>query len=263
MEGIKLSEWDQILILKANTAGPALHLVQRMSIAAGAQPSIALKNIWDALQARWGKGDMVAAGLRDLLSKLPSLKLDDSKLGDKLYMMYEDCLMVSAHMGTVKSLDVLDHAEGLELLRRKLPDSIQRRWRKVGVKYKKTHSCEHPPFTRFCEFLLDEATEFADTSFLTLGKSTAGKGVPVKPPSQEQKPGKSSFLTKTSGTSSAAPSTSPSSTVVATKTDSEKKFCHIHNNDKHSLADCKQFAGLNAEEKMQDVRECEASHSPS
>lgn len=233
MSGVELSAMDQISVLKANTIGEANKLVENFLAAASSDPTSALKIIWEKLKQRYGSSEHVANNLRKRLCEFPVIRSDDD-FSKRLRELEDLCLVVNAHMGVVPSLQSLNFGDGLWLVKGKLPEFLQNRWRKVGTQYKAMNEGQHPPFTIFLKFLTEMADEFSDPSFFPSIAKTNDSF-------------KHRSFALISHRSQSLPASQDEPTSITPVED--RSPCIIHQPAKHRTVRCHSFAQMNVEDR--------------
>ena len=124
----------------------------------GHDEDIALNYIEMKLRKRFGDVAEVSKTLRGKLASFPRIQDHDSlqSTAYKLRELSDLCMLVEAHQSEVSDLNCLNYQTGLEAIRQKIPDFLNRKWRSI----KKGHTDfygSHPTFRVFCEFLESEA----------------------------------------------------------------------------------------------------------
>ena len=85
-----MSPIDEVGILLANTSGDAFQVVKDFHAASGADAALALKNIWDELNSRFGSSSKVASSLRKKIESFPLIK-EGTKFGPQVRNLRDLC----------------------------------------------------------------------------------------------------------------------------------------------------------------------------
>ncbi|CAG2207701.1 unnamed protein product [Mytilus edulis] len=125
----------------------------------------ALERAWNRLDSRYGSPEKVETALKMKLSSMPKITYKDK---NKLYELSD----VLAEIRAVKEkpeysalLSFYDTSMGVNPTISKLPAGLQSKWRDRAASYKRKHCVIFPPFTFFCDFVLEMAEVMNDPSF--------------------------------------------------------------------------------------------------
>ena len=193
-------------------------------------PERGLKMIWDRLEDRFGKPEMVEASLKKKLQYLPRITDSEPK---RLYDLLDILHEIDSNMHDeryAKLLSYFDSSSGVIPIVGKLTRQIQEKWASRATSYKRTHHVSFPPFTYFINFI-QEMCELKNDPGLSFSNSVAAS-------KDHQK-----VLVRKSDVGAG------SSPIVI------KRRCPIHKAD-HALEDCKTFLAMSLDKK----RECIMTH---
>ncbi|CAG2256000.1 unnamed protein product [Mytilus edulis] len=136
-----------------------------IKVANAGYPTSALERAWNRLDSRYGSPEKVETALKMKLSSMPKISYKDK---NKLYELSD----VLAEIQAVKEkpeysalLSFYDTAVGVNPTISKLPAGLQSKWRDRAASYKRKHCVIFPPFTFFCDFVLEMAEVMNDPSF--------------------------------------------------------------------------------------------------
>ena len=139
-------------------------------------PVRGLLRIWERLEDRYGRPEMVEASLKKKLNDFPKLNNKDSiKLYDLLDILCEvESVKSNPDYGTL--LAYYDSSSGVTPIVNKLPHGLQEKWAFRAAKYKKDRGIPYPPFPFFVSFIR-EISEIKNDPALTFEASShqAGK----------------------------------------------------------------------------------------
>ncbi|VDI26079.1 Hypothetical predicted protein [Mytilus galloprovincialis] len=136
-----------------------------IKVANAGYPTSALERAWNRLDSRYGSPEKVETALKMKLSSMPKITYKDK---NKLYELSD----VLAEIQAVKEkpeysalLSFYDTSMGVNPTISKLPAGLQSKWRDRAASYKRKHCVIFPPFTFFCDFVLEMAEVMNDPSF--------------------------------------------------------------------------------------------------
>ena len=206
-------------------------------------PTRGLYRIWERLEERYGKPEMVEASLKNKLNSFQPITLKEPKrLYDLLDILTEiECTKENVGYSTL--LSYFDSSSGVLPIVSKLPKPYQDKWASQAAKYKKYHGVPFPPFSFYVGFIRELGTM----------KNDPALQCEVVPEKKEPK--------RPVGSQS----------VLSRKTEVENKAvkpprCPIHRSE-HSLNKCRAFRQMPIQERRDFLREhllcyrcCESKH---
>jgi hypothetical protein len=143
-------------------------------------PPRGLQRIYDRLQERYGRPEMVESAMKRKLNLFPTLtNKDNVKLYDLLDILTEiEFVMLNPQYATLFSY--YNSSSGVIPIVSKLPHFLQEKWKTLASSYKKTHQVSFPPFSFFVRFIRDICEIRNDPAFShsNYNKSTASKARP-------------------------------------------------------------------------------------
>jgi hypothetical protein len=167
MVGIHLSPLDHIEVLRANTSGDALRVVELYAAIGGVDPESAVSAIWRELAKRFGKESAVADSLRKQLSRFPAIKSGSCAItAARVRDLSDLCTMTNYYVQSIADLQDLNTTDGLARIRDKLPDFAANRWRRHAFEYE-TFRQKRPNFAAFCDFINNIADELNSSHYET------------------------------------------------------------------------------------------------
>ncbi len=175
LSGIFLKPAEVIRVLLSHSEGDIHQKIKRKQQAAGSSPTLALEKIWSGLRRTYGDPQRVLDSLRQLVSNFPKVSGTDGDDARRLEDLSDLCQVLLITMSQVKDLEDLNTSTGLERIRKKLPDEVNKAWRTKGRSYQR-RTGQHPSFQYFCGFLEDQAAKFNDLQFAMPGSRTSGNG---------------------------------------------------------------------------------------
>ncbi|XP_052688921.1 uncharacterized protein LOC128167316 [Crassostrea angulata] len=116
-------------------------------------PSLGVKRIWDRLNDKYGRPEMVEHALKQKLHSFPTLKNKDHA---KLYDLVDILTEIESAMTNPKyeiCLSYFNSSTGVLPIVAKLPISLQDKWTSQAAGYKKRNDVAFPPFSFFVEFI--------------------------------------------------------------------------------------------------------------
>ena len=148
---------DILDILEAHTKGTPQELIILHKNAYVSDASKAVQVIITKLHKRFGDDQKVSYTIREQLNKFPPIRGGEStEVGLKLRKLSDLCLLISAQISDTPDLETLNYASGLDVVRSKLPDFLNNRWRSEKARFMQRYS-RHPPFSEFCHWLEEQS----------------------------------------------------------------------------------------------------------
>ena len=148
---------DILDILEAHTKGTPQELIILHKNAYVSDASKAVQVIIAKLHKRFGDDQKVSYTIREQLNKFPPIRGSEStEVGLKLHKLSDLCLLISAQISDTSDLETLNYASGLDVVRSKLPDFLNNRWRYEKARFMQRYS-RHPPFSEFCHWLEEQS----------------------------------------------------------------------------------------------------------
>ncbi|XP_062610035.1 uncharacterized protein LOC134271839 [Saccostrea cucullata] len=194
-------------------------------------PERGLRKIWERLQERYGRPEMVEAALKKKLDNFPKLTTKDmNKLYDLLDILSElESTKCDEHYS--HSLSYFDTSTGIIPIVNKLPYALQEKWTNRAATYKKQYGVPFPPLTFFIDFVRDMSQMKNDPAFMYESSRTSASSTP-------KKENKKDFIVNRK-------------TYVQHET---MKRCPIHKAE-HSLLNCRQFLSRTPEDQRKFLKE--------
>lgn len=219
---------------------------------ASVNPDIALARLWERLEDRYGRPEMIEAALKNKLSAFPRLSIKDNK---RLYDLVDIVSEIEAakeipHLSSLFAY--FDSSSGVNPIVSKLPYQIQEKWTRHANSFKESHYMTFPPFHVFCKFLRDTARMKNDPSFYydNVIENAKVDGSRRKPT------GASSVATRKTDTNASRPMDKTEHT----------QLCPLHETG-HSLNSCRAFQKKTVQERREFLRSkgicfkcCEEKH---
>ena len=233
---------EVIDILRTNTTGAALATVNTFHAACGADPDMAVRMIWDALEDRFGSPTRVAAAITRQLQAVPPVR-SGTDCGPAVRRLHDACMVALAHSSSCPDLGDMNLPRGQRIVLDKLPEQLISRWRKRGLAFKATHQSAHPPFSVLTDFLGDMATELCCESFMPTQKSHAAGPTQKSSAAGQAHPVSHVLVT-------GEPKPAPPRFAAA-----EKGSCSIHPAATHHLHECHRFRQLPVSDRKAHARD--------
>ena len=228
MDPLNLSSIDQIDVLYCNTEGHPRDLIKTFRIAYRSDPSYALDIILDKLRKRFGANREIASDLREKVEKFPLIRGSESdpSVARKLREYSDLCIILNSQIEAVRDLRLFNLPEGMELVRKKLPDFLNNSWRMFKARYEARNGI-YPDFKVLCDFLEERADLLCSDLVQSLESSNFVSDKYLKTKRETMKALHVDLNAKTE------------STVQ------RKNFnCPLHRTDKHDLSQCYTFKSL-------------------
>lgn len=100
-------------------------------------PMRGVEKIWDRLNDKYGRPEVVEASLKAKLLALPKMSVRDS---EKLANLLSEIESVKENPQYSAFLSYFDTSAGINLVINTLPTSLQEKWVTTAVKYRQTHN---------------------------------------------------------------------------------------------------------------------------
>lgn len=229
VRGSELSSLEEIELAQI-WLGPQSTTYAKNIQSATLDPKVACKKLWERLEERYGRPEVIEAAVKRKLSQFP-------KLTNKDYSKLYDLTDIVAEIQSIKSnprlalqFSYFDSSSGVNQIVQKLPYSIQEKWTTHADKYKCANDCSYPPFDIFANFLHNIARLKNDPSFMYEVNTT-----------QSSK----TFTSKNVSTSR--------STVVKVEKTDISPTCPVHGTN-HSLNMCRSFRKKSINERKDFIK---------
>lgn len=169
IESRQIPQSERIHYLKRYVSGPVKDVIDGFLLLPTDEAFVEAKKVLDK---RYGDPFIVANAFRDRLEKWPKVSVRDGKGLQKFGDFLNQCQLAMQSNGGLSVLN--DDRENRKLLL-KLPDWLVPRWGRLVAKWKNEHGT-FPPFKKFAEFVVEEATLACDpiTSLYSLKNSNDG-----------------------------------------------------------------------------------------
>lgn len=183
------------------------------------QPERGLSLIWDRLEDRYGKPEMVEAALNAKLRNFPKItETDPKRYYDLLDLLYE----IEPNKQDPKYSRLLgyyDTSSGILPIACKLPNHIQDKWATRASQYKRLNHAPFPPFSIFVSFIKDICELKNDPGLVSSTRYSSDK---------KKEPTNKVFVRKSD---------------ISAETPSSSTRCPIHKAD-HPLEQCRTFLAM-------------------
>ena len=233
---------DILDILEAHTKGTPQELIILHKNAYVSDASKAVQVIITKLHKRFGDDQKVSYTIREQLKKFSPIRGGEStEVGLKLRKLSDLCLLISAQISDTPDLETLNYASGLDVVRSKLPDFLNNRWRSEKARFMQRYS-RHPPFSEFCHWLEEQSDILcSDLTFTPdVGRAADYKlRSSVRPTTVMHTESSSSGLTveTNSNNNDYLPQSSKISKPPLYR-------CALHSSNTHELKNCSKFLSL-------------------
>ncbi len=244
-----ISPLERLHYLKRYLSGSARDAIESLFLIPSEQ---AYQEAMRTLERRFGDPHIISNAYRDKLLAWPKIPSEDGAALRKFSDYLRQC---STAMSMLPSLNILNDDRENQRLLAKLPKWLIAHWSKIAFAHKKAQR-DYPSFLVFQQFIEEEADRMCDpvTSFQAIFKAKVPlleseakvSSVRGARPRGDQGP-KPVKAFSTQGSSSAPPNKNGDKTF-------NKQNCLLCQGS-HHLRVCKQFSGLNEEEKKKFVME--------
>ena len=208
--------------------GPVSSASARSIRSANAEnPERGVEKIWERLEDRYGRPEMVESALKTKLNNFPKITTRDYGKLFELSDILSEIESCKENPKYATLLSYFDSSSGVNQIVSKLPFSIQGKWTSRASKYKSERGVSFPPFSFFVEFVRDMSKMFNDPGFVYDGGQSGGV----------------STFRKVKDFHRGAERVSTNFTKLsrAEENSDSEKFCPLHRTSKHSLAACRKF----------------------
>ena len=206
-----------------------------------ANPGLAVSKIWDRLEERYGRPELIDAALKSKLERFQKISgpRDYSRLYELSDIVNEiECAKLDKRYAAL--LGQYDTSTGVNFILAKLPYNMQQKWVDRAAKYKHRYDVPFPPFSELCEFMREISSRYNDPSFVVFA--------PVDKPKANRQGVATVFKTKIQ------PERGP------------ENICKIHGKG-HPLRECRTFQHKPLKERNKFLKEnqlcyrcCESNH---
>lgn len=219
-EYLTLTPGEYMQIMESNSVGEPKRVIQQFISSCGTIDANKAHEIFSNLVERFGSSSKITKDLLHTLSEFPPI--NNQNVEESLRSLLDLCRLMEFNMRDTPELQFMNIAQGVELVRQKLPKFLQDRWRSYGQDFEDKNNCQHPPFSYFIEFLNKQVREISNTNYKNIYLREKS--------SQQEKKNYKTFITKEN---------EPTQTVQTAE-----RFCFLHNVSNHSTADCRTFLKL-------------------
>lgn len=240
---LELSSLEELELL-GKWLGPESSKYAQSIRVANADPDTACEKLWERLEDRYARPEMVEVALKQKLSNFPRLSNKDSKRLFDLADILAEIEAAKENPRLSAQFAYFDSSVGVNPIVSKLPYGIQEKWTAHASKYKARSEFVFPPFSVFVNFLQGIAKMKNDPSFIydVPSESKASRDTKFRP--------------------------SGASSVVVRKTDipySESKppnsqLCPVHGT-RHSLNMCRAFRRKPLSERIEFLKNNNICHN--
>ena len=191
-------------------------------------PATGLQRIYERLEERYGRPEMVESALKRKIVTFPTITNKDCvKLYDLLDILTEvESVMLNPKYATL--LSYYNSSSGVTPIVAKLPHFLQEKWTTQASSYKKFHNLAFPPFKFFVSFIRDMCEIRNDPAFLYNSSSSSATG-----------------------------SNKPRSSVISRRfdvTSNKSVRCPLHKAG-HTLNDCRGFRKQSLQDRQKFLRD--------
>ena len=163
---LKVSPFEEMDLLVKYLGPTSANSARSLRAANVADPDRGVGMIWERLEDRYGRPEMIESALKSKLDSFP-------RISDKDYRKLYDLTDILSQIESSKEdpqystlLSYYDSSSGVIPIVRKLPSSIQGKWTTRASKYKKDHMVPFPPFSYFVEFVKDMSRTYNDPALM-------------------------------------------------------------------------------------------------
>ena len=235
VEHLNLEPIDYIQVLESNCVGEPKNIIANFMSSCGRIDKIKLREMSDILVERFGSSSRISKELLSKLKESPVIKYPN--IDKPLRDLVDLCKLVEFNMRSTPELQFLNIANGAELVREKLPNFLQDKWRVFGQRYEDNNYGQHPPFSELTSFLSNQVREISNSNYKNV---TA-----VKLNNNDKKNFKTYVTSKLNNENQDSNDKTP-----------EDNFnCIIHKSAKHKTANCRTFINMSHSEKEQLIME--------
>ncbi|XP_065944078.1 uncharacterized protein [Magallana gigas] len=213
-------------------------------------PVKGLYRIWERLEDRYGRPEMIESALKDKLNRFPKISIKDPKMLYDLLDILTEIESAKENEQYATLLSYYDSSSGVNPIISKLPQGLQEKWVSQASKYKRYYCVPFPPFSFLVKFIRELSIVKNDPAFQTDGSLT----LTTEKRTNEQK---RTFPVHSRKTELA--------TDDATQQERQPR-CPIHKAN-HSLNHCRSFRAKSLQERKDLLREmdfcykcCESKH---
>ena len=239
---LQLTPLEEIELL-SKWLGPESSRYAQSIRSASVNPEVAIARLWERLEDRYGRPEMIEAALKNKLAAFPKLGNDNKRLYDLVDIVSEiEAAKEIPHLSALFAY--FDSSSGVNPIVSKLPYSIQEKWTRHASNFKESHFLTFPPFHVFCKFLRDTARMKNDPSFYY---DNAVETTKVVKDGNRRKPAYTS-----SSPSVSARKTDTNTARQIDKTD-HTPMCPLHETG-HSLNSCRAFQKKTIQERKEFIR---------
>lgn len=135
-------------------------------------PVKGLYRIWERLEERYGRPEMIESALKNKLNKFPKITMKDPKMLYDLLDILTEIESAKENDQYVTLLSYYDSSSGVIPIISKLPPNLQEKWVSQASKYKKYYDVPFPPFKFLVSFIRDLSIVKNDPAFHTDSSST-------------------------------------------------------------------------------------------
>ncbi|XP_013421679.1 uncharacterized protein LOC106181750 isoform X2 [Lingula anatina] len=195
--------------------------------------SLAIRRIWERLEERYGRPELIDAALKSKVASFP--KISGPNEYPRLYELLDILHEIEFKKEDPAYKDLLcqwDTSTGVNLVLHKLPFFLQNKWIDRAAKYKSTHSVPYPPFEDFVVFVREMSSRCNDPSF------SFSFPAPAMVKKQPPKSKVSTFKTE----------------VANPPLERGRNLCPLHNVG-HSLNTCRAFRKKSIDERKKILKE--------
>ena len=224
---LKLTPLQVLQLLESHCKGEPRAMISQRLASTGVVAHPDVEDVFQTLERRYGSTQKIASQLVEKLHKFPVIK--SPNIGDQLETLHDLCKVIEYNQTKCPQLMMMNLPNGLQHIRTKLPEFVQREWAKFGQRYEDANRM-HPPFREFVNFIKAQARLQSNKNYeVVSSKSEANfKTVKVMQTSTSVKGEEKSAIPQ-----------------------NPFKFCQYHKLGSHSLVKCNSFKKLPHKDKKQ------------
>ena len=154
---------ETLMMLRENTTGAPRQVIKDHLAARDCITALDVSENFRVFSVRYGSSRKISEELLDRLDKFPVVR--GNSQGAQLNSLYDLRKVIHFNIPKNPELFIMNLANGLALVRNKLPEKVQEEWGLYGHQYKLQNGGSHPPFHVFLQFLEVKAIYIGDDDF--------------------------------------------------------------------------------------------------
>ena len=161
---LNLSDWDQMLVLCANTDKEMLNIIKKRRAIGGTDRSRILHDVLSELQSEYGCS---VSHANALAGRLNSFSIVKSPYESKLKELITLCQHIESNVVSSPELAYFNSDFGAQKVWIKMPNSLQNSYRSASDDYRSHNGSQYPPFSFIVKFWLRNAGNIQTPTFNT------------------------------------------------------------------------------------------------